>query len=190
MTKAIILDLYDTLIYTSSKKRPYLNLLNSLGLTKQEITYWIDKALTENYQTLKDFRNEISKSNINIDKFEDQLEIEIETTHVFDDTFSFLENLSSKYELYLLSNLATPYKEPFYKLGLDKFIKEPFFSCDCGFKKPDFNFYNLIIKKTGLNPDELLMIGDNLKSDYEGAQNSGIKAILKNKPLSLILSEI
>jgi hypothetical protein len=44
----------------------------------------------------------------------------------------------------------------------------------------------MIVKHSGLQPQQLLMIGDSQHSDYEGALNVGIKAILKDKPLSSI----
>ena len=48
----------------------------------------------------------------------------------------------------------------------------------------------MVIKHSGLQPKQLLMIGDSQRSDYEGALNSRVKAILKDRPLNLLLSEI
>jgi len=36
----------------------------------------------------------------------------------------------------------------------------------------------------------LNLIGDSVKADYDGALNCGIKAILKDKPLKLILPDL
>ena len=47
-----------------------------------------------------------------------------------------------------------------------------------------------IVEKSGLQPGQLLMIGDSVRADYEGALNCGIKSILKDKPLKLILPEL
>ena len=44
----------------------------------------------------------------------------------------------------------------------------------------------MVVEYSQLSPKELIMIGDNPVSDYEGALNAGIKAILKNKSLSEI----
>ena len=79
---------------------------------------------------------------------------------MFDDTEFVLNELSKRYDLYLISNIATPYKECFYNLGLDRWIKDPIFSCDVGYSKPDPNIFKIVIEKSGLQPGQLLMIGD------------------------------
>lgn len=45
-----------------------------------------------------------------------------ESTHLFDDTEFVLEQLSKRYGWYLISNIATPYKECFYNLGLRSYL--------------------------------------------------------------------
>ena len=75
-------------------------------------------------------------------------------------------------------------------MGLDRWIKDPIFSCDVGYSKPDPNIYQIVIDKSGLQPGQLLMIGDSVRADYEGALNCGIKAILKDKDLKLILTKL
>lgn len=183
--KAIIFDLFGTLIYTSVKNNPYLNLFNSLGLTKNEKSYWIDRVLTKNYGYLQEIAHDINK-NIHTSEFEKQIKEEIESTHLFDDTIQVLDRLSGKYDLYLLSNLSTPYKECLYNLEIDKYFKKVFFSCDIGYRKPDPKSFQCIIDYSGLHPNQMVMIGDSQISDYNGALNCGIRAIKKDKSLILI----
>jgi FMN phosphatase YigB (HAD superfamily) len=186
--KAIIFDLYNTLLYTEYKAKPYLNLFRTLGLTKEEMNFWRDKVMSENYNSFEELKEAIRPgSNVYTGQYEYDIKNENESTHLFDDTEFVLEQLSKRYDLYLISNIATPYKECFYNLGLDKWIKDPIFSCDVGFSKPDPQIYDILIKKSGLSANQLIMIGDSVKADYEGALNCGIKAILKDKPLKLIL---
>lgn len=190
-TKSIIFDLYNTLLYTASKKKPYLNMFRELGLTKGEMNYWRDIVMTKNFNSFEELKNQIKpNSTIDTKKYEFDIKEEIESTHVFDDTYYILDILSKKYDLYLLSNITTPYKVCFYNLGLDKWIKFPFFSCDLGYRKPQPEIYDIVIKYSKLNANELLMIGDSVRSDYEGAMNNGIKAILKDKPLKLIIGDL
>ena len=191
-TKGIIFDLYNTLIYSDeSRTSPYSQFLGSLGLTKKESSKWIDRILTENFNSLDDIKKIINpKSPINTDIYEFKIQEEIDSTIVFDDTYSTLEILSKKYKLFLLSNVATPYKKCFYNLSLDKYIDNPFFSCDLGYRKPQKELFEIVIKHSGFNPNELIMIGDSLRSDYQGALDCGIPSILKNKSLSLILSDL
>jgi len=190
-TKAIIFDLYGTLLHSEYKTRPYLNLFRNLGLTKEEMNYWTDRVMTKNYGYLQEIVEEVKPGQfVYTTQFEHDIQKEIESTHLFDDTIQVLETLSKKYKLYLLSNIATPYKECVFNLGIDKYFDKLFFSCDIGHRKPQSEAFEMVIKHSGLHPKQLLMIGDSQRSDYEGALNSGVKAILKNKPLNLILPEI
>ena len=190
-TKAIILDLYGTLLYSEYKARPYLNLFKNIGLTKEEMNYWKDRVMTKNYGYLQEIVDEMNPGQfVYTTQFEHDIQKEIESTHLFDDTIQVLETLSKKYKLYLLSNIATPYKECVFNLGIDKYFDKLFFSCDIEYRKPQPEAFEMVIKHSGLQPKQLLMIGDSKRSDYEGALNSGVKAILKDKPLNLLLSEI
>lgn len=186
--KAIIFDLFGTLIYTSIKKNPYLNLFKSFGLTKDERSYWINRVLTKNYD-IQEIANDINR-NIYTSEFEKQIKEEIESTHLFDDSIQVLDRLSNKYDLYLLSNLSTPYKECFYNLGLDKYFNKTFFSCDIGYRKPDPNSFQCVINYIKLHPSQIIMIGDNQTSDCDGALNCGMKAIKKDKSLILIEKDL
>jgi len=44
--------------------------------------------------------------------------------------------------------------------------------------KPSKTFFHLTVKSMGLQPDEVLMIGDDIESNIQGAQHAGIKAAL------------
>ena len=190
-TKAIIFDLYNTLLYTKYKAKPYLNLFRSLGLTKEEMNFWRDRVMTENFSSFEELKQAIKPgSTVYTGQYEYDVKEENESTHLFDDTEFVLNELSKRYDLYLVSNIATPYKECFYNLGLDRWIKDPIFSCDVGYSKPDSKIYDIVIQKSELQPGQLLMIGDSVRADYEGSINCGIRSILKNKSLKLILHEL
>jgi phospholysine phosphohistidine inorganic pyrophosphate phosphatase len=46
------------------------------------------------------------------------------------------------------------------------------------FGKPAPGFFQMAVDSLGLNPQELLMIGDDIRGDVEGAQQTGLKAAL------------
>jgi phospholysine phosphohistidine inorganic pyrophosphate phosphatase len=46
------------------------------------------------------------------------------------------------------------------------------------FGKPADSFYQAAVAHLGLPPNEILMIGDGIETDVEGAKNSGLKAAL------------
>ncbi len=55
--------------------------------------------------------------------------------------------------------------------------------------KPSAEFFNLALKSMNLKPQEVVMVGDDIESDIQGAQDAGIRAILvrtgKYKPSDL-----
>lgn len=191
MTKGIIFDLYGTLLETKVKTKPYLKLFRSLGLTKEEISLWSHKVQTENFSSFEDLKELIKPgSTIYTGQLEYEVREEIQNTFVYSDTISTLKRLKPHYRLFLLSNIATPYKECFYNEGLDEFLEKAFFSCDIGFRKPEMGAYQTILDYSRLKPNQLLMIGDSKVSDYEGAMNYGIPAILKDKDLSILTQNL
>ena len=166
-------------------------MFNSLGLTKDEISFWAHKVQTQNFNSFEELKNEIKPgSTIYTGQLEYDVEEEIEYTFAYSDTISTLKRFKPHYRLFLLSNIATPYKQCFYNEGLDEFFEKEFFSCDIGFRKPELGAYQTIIDYSGLSPKQLLMIGDSKVSDYEGALNAGIPAILKDKDLSLLTKHL
>ena len=58
-TKSIIFDLYNTLLYTEYKSKPYLNLFRTLGLTKEEMNFWRDKVMSENFNSFEELKESI-----------------------------------------------------------------------------------------------------------------------------------
>jgi putative hydrolase of the HAD superfamily len=191
MTKGIIFDLYGTLLETKVKIKPYLKLFRSLGLTKEEMTHWSHRVQTENFNCFEELKELIKPgSTIYTGQLEHDVEEEIELTFTYSDTIQTLKRLKPHYRLFLLSNIATPYKQCFYNEGLDEFFEKVFFSCDIGFRKPEPGAYQTILDYSGLKPKQLLMIGDSKVSDYEGAMNCGIPAILKDKDLYILTQNL
>jgi putative hydrolase of the HAD superfamily len=192
-TKAIIFDLYDTLIYCprESKKKPYKRFFSDIGLTKQEMGQWVDRIMTNNFETFEDIKNTINpEMDLDLTSYQNDLQDEIMSTRLFDDTLKTLERLKAKYRIFCLSNLATPYKTCYFELGLNDLIEKPFFSCDLGDRKPNTSFFNMVVEYAQLGPKEFIMIGDNPQHDYQGALNAGIKALLKDKPLSQVTIDL
>ena len=191
MTKSIIFDLYNTLIYSDLRLKPYLEFFREMDLNKEEQSLWRDRVMTENFGSFEDLAKEIDPSRkIYASKYDYLVEKENKQTFVFDDTYQVLDFLSKKYRIFLLSNISTPYKECFYNLGIDRWIETPFFSCDIGYRKPNPKAFLHVLESVGMKPSDTVMIGDSRHSDFEGASSVGIRSILKDKPLSDLISEI
>ncbi|MCL2409790.1 MAG: YjjG family noncanonical pyrimidine nucleotidase [Oscillospiraceae bacterium] len=64
------------------------------------------------------------------------------------------------------------------KIG--KFISHIMVSEEVGAHKPNPLIFNTLLKRIGLNPWDVIMIGDSLKNDIQGAKNAKIKAVWYN----------
>lgn len=195
MKKAIIFDLYDTLIKIEKKSKPYLYLLNHIHPESAvDAKYIISHIMTTDLVPIG-FARQLLDVGVLTDKFEETkflklLDDEVESTTIISGTYKALASLKGKYRLFLLSNLATPYKYPYYKLNLENWIEKAFFSCDENDKKPNASFYQKVIDYSGLQKEDFIMIGDNPISDVKGAIDFGIDAILKNDDLNTIIKPL
>ena len=94
-----------------------------------------------------------------------------------------LEYLSSKYIVCTASNAPEAQQIARLELsGLNRYITHQFISSRVGVNKPDSKFFEYCMSHLeGINKDEVIMIGDSIRADIEGAKNFGIKTIWFNK---------
>ena len=101
----------------------------------------------------------------------------------------FLEKLSKKYQLFLLSNTDSIHINHFKEKNGDEFynrfyncFEKVYFSYDLGMRKPDEEIYNFVIKENNLNPKSTLFVDDNF-DNLEGAKKTGLQVwhLLKGK---------
>lgn len=116
--------------------------------------------------------------NCNPDKTKEKYEQNLSVGHFFvDGAYELLENLSEKYDLYLVSNGTFHVQEGrLNSSGIKKFFKEIFISEKLGFVKPQKEFFNAVFNKIPkFKKDDAIIIGDSLSSDIKGGNNAGIK---------------
>ena len=95
------------------------------------------------------------------------------------DTFSLLKKRGKK--IYLLSNAQRMFTEKELKDTLiDEEFDDIFISSDKLIKKPQKEFLDMLIAKHGLNRDECVMIGNEIRCDVAIAVNCGISSIFLN----------
>ena len=187
--KVLLFDLFGTLVGIKSKTKPYLKLAQHLNYDEITTTNLINDVITNNYFHLPDYIK-ISSSAHN--EFLNNLDVELKSISYLDGIKNMLEILD-KNNLYLISNISTPYKNYVKEvLCMEKYFNKTFFSCDHGMRKPDVNFFNLIIDEIGCDKNDIIMIGDSYKSDIIGAKNAGIKSILKHSEITtyILLNKI
>ncbi|MEI8223594.1 MAG: HAD-IA family hydrolase [bacterium] len=80
------------------------------------------------------------------------------------------------YKLAVISNLGYDYGKPALA-ALNHSIDYTLFSYEVGYKKPDQEIFQKLITLSGLQPYEILHIGNSYKNDYLGAKEAGMHAI-------------
>lgn len=82
----------------------------------------------------------------------------------------------------LISNTIFPEKfhlRELKRFGLYPYLDVHFFSSTVGFRKPHPKIFQLALEELEVEPSEAVFVGDRLEEDVGGAQNVGIKGILK-----------
>ncbi len=170
--KIIAFDLYNTLVEIKGSKHFFLKLYkfskNGFGLKFSEyLTLIMTEELNELCRVLPTEFNDLYSLHKEI------LEKELNSVEVYKEVHNVLKDLSKSYRLVLISNLASPYKIPIYKLGLDVYFEYMLFSCEFGALKPDKILFRDVEKVMGVKASEILMVGDSFKADILGARNVG-----------------
>ena len=199
MIKAVLIDIDDTIFdFEKCSKNSFLKTLEKFNLKfkEEDFSYfnkvndilWTKQKLGEinikevfikrDYQMGKYFNLDIEKGLFN-DLFVKFLYYEIEMVDGIEDLLLYL---SDKYKIFTASNGIYKMQENrLKKSNLDKYFDKIFVSDKIGFEKPDKKFFQKIMDLTKLSNDDLIMIGDSIKSDIIGAKNSKIKSIYFNK---------
>lgn len=103
--------------------------------------------------------------------------------NVYEDTFPLLDEVKGKYKLLLLTNGSPQLQN--IKLTITPelvpYFDEIIISGDFGRGKPDVTLFEHALNKIGARKDEVLMIGDNLKTDILGASRIGMKSVWINR---------
>ncbi|MFQ6064168.1 MAG: HAD family hydrolase [Candidatus Bathyarchaeia archaeon] len=63
------------------------------------------------------------------------------------------------------------------RLNMDRFFDTKVASIDIGFQKPDPRIFNLALKRLRLAPEQVIMVGDNPRTDIQAAKDLGIFSI-------------
>jgi HAD superfamily hydrolase (TIGR01549 family) len=87
-------------------------------------------------------------------------------------------------EIGLVSNTIFPERfhlKELKKFGICPFLDLTLFSSSVGYKKPHPKIFKRALNKLRVKPEEAVFVGDRLVEDIGGAQDVGMKAILKPK---------
>jgi len=102
-------------------------------------------------------------------------------TNLFPGAHETLQYLQDKYNLHLISNgFKEACETKLAKSNLGPYFRHIFISEVVGINKPDPRIFEYALSTASANPQQSIMIGDNLDADIRGAQNVGIDAVFFN----------
>ena len=76
------------------------------------------------------------------------------------------------------------------RAGILPYFEDTYISMDIGYDKPDIRFFQEALRRCGLQPNEVLMIGDSMTTDILGAQAAGIEALFFDRRNNASLLEL
>lgn len=102
-----------------------------------------------------------------------------ETHALVPEAKQMLDTLQAKgYRLFAASNsFAHLQRNRLERAGILHYFEDIYISTDIGYDKPDIRFFEEALRRCGLQPKEVLMIGDSMTTDVLGAQAAGIDAL-------------
>ncbi|MFC1697781.1 HAD family hydrolase [Nanoarchaeota archaeon] len=189
MTKAIIFDLWGTLLHNGVKPSPNKQIKSILGLEKMDFSEFIfifeEAFMTQKNPSMENEFKKVCKTFLVkpekelIDKMVKVWKENKSFAKPFPETIEVLDGLKKKYKLILLSNTdGFLIQKILKKYDMEKYFEQIVLSCNIGMLKPNPDIFKLILEKNKLKKEEVVMVGDSMISDIEGAKEVGIKGIL------------
>ena len=178
--RAVVFDVYGTLVEITDPRRPYAQLLNHLaegGRPRQPS----DGALI--MSTAVDLAGAARLLDgalpaPTLAKLELDLAGELKSIQLFPEVIDTLQRLRERDILVgLCSNLAAPYAEPVQAL-LSSWIDVAVWSFECGHVKPEPAIYQEVCRGLNCRPGEVLMVGDTPHADVVGPARFGMASVL------------
>ncbi len=96
---------------------------------------------------------------------------------LYDDVLAVLEDLKQKgHRLAIISNWDSRLPSLLDQLSISQYFETVVVSALVGYEKPHPEIFKIALERTGLNPENVLYIGDDPVLDYQGAINAGMRA--------------
>lgn len=96
---------------------------------------------------------------------------------LYDEVLPALERLRQKYRLFSASNGNADLR----RTGLAHIFERSVCAREVGAAKPDAIVFRKVIESTGLEPAEVLFVGDDPEHDVEGARRAGMQPVWINR---------
>lgn len=161
--------------------------MKNLDLYNFSLTFE-NSLMTKIYNSMKDAFKEVLEE-FNVEPTEERI---FDLSNIWTKTMNRLEfptkimrmlnKLKKKYKLALLTN-SDIFSISFVrkKYDIDEYFDVVLISCEERKIKPDREIFKKILDKLELNPEECMMVGDNLYNDIVPAKDFGMKTLLFDK---------
>jgi len=94
--------------------------------------------------------------------------------YIYPDVRGVMDALGEKYRLTMITNGASKWqREKIEKLGIGGYFEEIIVSGELGHHKPSPGIFQEMTKRTGVNPGEIIYVGNDYIKDIHGAKSSG-----------------
>lgn len=102
---------------------------------------------------------------------------------VYEETFPVLDQLKKDYQLVLITNGSPSLQQTKLEITpeIAPYFEHIIISGGFGIGKPDRTIFDHALALCDINPEEALMVGDNLMTDILGASNVGIPSVWINR---------
>lgn len=199
MIRALLIDLFDTLVYFEEK--PYLawrhEMASRLGVPPEKfMKEWWRHTEDRFLGKIKDIPQmlDIIASHFNVelsdtdreDLSKRELQALLSVSHLYPGTLQALRDMKKEgLLLALVSNASTNAIHILESLKISRCFNVKVLSCDVGLAKPDVKIYQIAMSKLNVIPQECLFIGDGACRELDGARLAGIRTVkISQKPQS------
>lgn len=186
--KGILFDFWGTIIENGVFPSPVRQVKRILRVPQpfsEYITHFEEVFMTTKYETLNEAFREVAKSfdltppEFVYDKLIGMWNKNTFLSKPFEESMEVLEELKEDYKLILICNTDNhSIPQLIEKFNLKEYFDTIILSCDTGLLKTDKKMFELALKESKLKKEEVIMVGDSIPTDMEGAKKAGIKAIL------------
>lgn len=205
MIKVILWDLDNTILNFSAAEHnalkdtfEYFNLVECSddmikNYSQINHRYWKKLELNEIAKPrmlVQRFEEFFALEKIEFDEYEEfnyQYQIRLGNTIVFNDNaYELIREFKQEYKQYIVTNgTALAQKNKLINSNLLNIIDDVFISEKIGYEKPHIEFFNHVFDNIGnYTKEEIIIVGDSLTGDIQGANNAMIKCCWYN-PLCL-----
>lgn len=175
--KAIIFDLFDTLVHIDRPSNPYRQLFAQAAAKGNPRKFAMTRELSVP-QLAKALNLPVAAASL-VD-IETAIHAEVLSTALFPETLAALQLArDAGVTVIVSSNAAMPYGE--VKHLLAGHVDYWNFSFNAGVIKPDSRMFTGPAEAFGLRPEDCVVIGDSLNSDGKGAAAAGMRFILLDR---------